>query len=136
MRESSFPSLSMETSPSLPKTDLRWMANSGNLGAKVYLFFAGCMAAIIAITYFVFPELKGRTAAEVDEMFEARVPARKFSGERRPPYLPWPDHLVLTIALLGHPQVIAAPLRPRSSSRRWARGRTRSSRRERNSWKW
>ena len=36
------------------------------------------------IVFFVFPELKGRTAAEVDEMFEARLPARKFKGEAKP----------------------------------------------------
>jgi hypothetical protein len=54
--------------------------NSGNLGAKVYLLFAGCMLLNIVIAYFVFPELKGRTPAEVDEMFEARLPARMFKG--------------------------------------------------------
>ncbi|RDW75437.1 hypothetical protein BP6252_06579 [Coleophoma cylindrospora] len=54
--------------------------NAGNLGAKTYLIFAGCMALCIVITFFCYPEVKGRTAAEIDEMFEARLPARKFKG--------------------------------------------------------
>ena len=56
------------------------VSSRGDLGAKVYLMFAGCMLLNLIICYFVFPELKGRTAAEVDEMFEARLPARKFKG--------------------------------------------------------
>lgn len=53
---------------------------SGNLGAKIYLMFAGFMLLNLVIAYFVFPELKGRTPAEVDEMFAARLSARKFKG--------------------------------------------------------
>lgn len=30
--------------------------------------------------YFYYPEIKGRTLAELDEMFENRVPAREFKG--------------------------------------------------------
>ncbi|KAF4495266.1 High-affinity glucose transporter RGT2 [Fusarium agapanthi] len=43
-----------------------------------YLVFAGWMAGCIIITYLYLPETKGRTPAELDAMFEARVPARKF----------------------------------------------------------
>jgi hypothetical protein len=39
------------------------------------------MAGCIIITYLYLPETKGRTPAELDAMFEARVPARKFKGE-------------------------------------------------------
>ncbi|KAK0390699.1 hypothetical protein NLU13_0202 [Sarocladium strictum] len=52
--------------------------DAGNLGPKTYLVFAGWMAACIVITYLYLPETKGRTPAELDAMFEARVPARKF----------------------------------------------------------
>lgn len=55
----------------------------GNLGAKIYLMFAGCMLVHFLIAFFAFPELKGRTAAEIDEMFEARLPARKFKGKKQ-----------------------------------------------------
>lgn len=54
--------------------------HSGNLGAKVYLIFAGCMLVCLVFTFFYFPEVKGRTPAEVDEMFQDRLPARKFKG--------------------------------------------------------
>jgi hypothetical protein len=30
--------------------------------------------------FFCLPETKGRAAAELDEMFEAKIPARKFKG--------------------------------------------------------
>ncbi|KIW20221.1 hypothetical protein PV08_00796 [Exophiala spinifera] len=55
-------------------------SDPGNLGAKVYLLFAGCMFLVIAITWLFFPEVKGRTPAEVDEMFNMKLPARKFKG--------------------------------------------------------
>lgn len=61
----------------------------GNLGAKVYLLFAGSMFVVIAATWLFFPEVKGRTAAEVDEMFNIKLPARKFKGAWigiRPPW--------------------------------------------------
>lgn len=40
------------------------------------------MAGCIIITYLYLPETKGRTPAELDAMFEARVPARKFKGKK------------------------------------------------------
>ncbi|OJJ06439.1 hypothetical protein ASPVEDRAFT_154479 [Aspergillus versicolor CBS 583.65] len=52
--------------------------DSGNLGAKTYLLFAGWMLMCIIVTFFWFPEVKGRSPAEIDHMFEAKVPARKF----------------------------------------------------------
>ncbi len=33
------------------------------------------------VTYFCLPETRGRSAAELDEMFEAKVPARRFKSE-------------------------------------------------------
>lgn len=47
------------------------------------LFFAGwiwgpsCFITVIWV-YFYLPEIKNRTLEEIDEMFEARLPARKF----------------------------------------------------------
>ncbi|KAH7121831.1 general substrate transporter [Dactylonectria estremocensis] len=55
-------------------------ADAANLGPKIYLIFFGWMVGCIIVTYFYLPETKGRTPAELDEMFEARLPARKFKG--------------------------------------------------------
>ncbi|KAH7347300.1 general substrate transporter [Plectosphaerella cucumerina] len=52
--------------------------DAGNLGPKTYLIFAGWMAGCLVITFFYLPETKGRTPAELDIMFAARVPARAF----------------------------------------------------------
>ncbi|KAJ5903695.1 hypothetical protein N7504_006078 [Penicillium tannophilum] len=43
-------------------------ADAAGLGAKTYLVFAGCMAAIIVFMYFLMPETRGRTFAEIDEI--------------------------------------------------------------------
>ncbi|KAL2005563.1 hypothetical protein VTN00DRAFT_10056 [Thermoascus crustaceus] len=51
-------------------------ADAANLGAKTYLVFAGCMACIIVFVYFFMPETKGRTFAEIDEMYDAKIPMR------------------------------------------------------------
>lgn len=40
------------------------------------------MLFVLVTTFFCLPETKGRSAAELDEMFEARVPARQFKRER------------------------------------------------------
>lgn len=53
-------------------------ADAANLGAKTYLVFAGCMAAILVFVYFMMPETRGRTFAEIDEMYAANVPAWKW----------------------------------------------------------
>lgn len=45
------------------------------------------MAGCIIITYLYLPETKGRTPAELDAMFEARVPARKFKGKKHAPFI-------------------------------------------------
>jgi MFS family permease len=50
-------------------------ADAANLGAKTYLIFAGCMGAILVFMYFFMPETRGRTFAEIDEMYAANVPA-------------------------------------------------------------
>lgn len=50
----------------------------GDLGAKTYLIFAAAMFTFLIVAYFYYPEIKGRSAAELDEMFAARIPAREF----------------------------------------------------------
>ncbi|OAL57382.1 general substrate transporter [Pyrenochaeta sp. DS3sAY3a] len=48
-------------------------------GQKTGLFFAGTTAAYLIPCFFLFPETKGRTYAELDELFERGVPAWKFA---------------------------------------------------------
>ncbi|KAJ5166479.1 uncharacterized protein N7482_005260 [Penicillium canariense] len=57
-------------------------ADAAGLGAKTYLVFAGCMAAIIVFVYVFMPETRGRTFAEVDEIYAAKVPAWKWRSYR------------------------------------------------------
>lgn len=38
------------------------------------------MLIFLIISYFHYPEVKGRSAAELDEMFAERLPARAFKG--------------------------------------------------------
>ncbi|RYP04078.1 hypothetical protein DL765_010314 [Monosporascus sp. GIB2] len=53
-----------------------------NWGPKYgYIWAPSCVIAALWI-YFFLPEGKGRTLEEIDEMFEARVPARKFATYR------------------------------------------------------
>jgi len=54
-------------------------ADAANLGAKTYLVFAGCMACILVFVYFMLPETQNRTYGEIDEMYEAGVPMRRWS---------------------------------------------------------
>ncbi|KAJ5933527.1 Maltose permease [Penicillium verhagenii] len=51
-----------------------------NWGPKYgYIWFPSCLIAA-AFIYLYLPEVKGRTLEEIDEMFEQRVPARKFAS--------------------------------------------------------
>lgn len=58
------------------------MLNPGawNWGAKSGFFWAVSCLLCFVWTYFRLPEPKGRTYAELDILFERRVPARKFSS--------------------------------------------------------
>ncbi|KAK6438593.1 hypothetical protein LTR95_005197 [Oleoguttula sp. CCFEE 5521] len=49
-----------------------------NFGAKAGFFWAGVGALCTVYTFFRVPEPKGRTYAEMDMLFEAKVSARKF----------------------------------------------------------
>jgi hypothetical protein len=48
-------------------------------GQKTGLFFAGTTAAYLIPCFFLFPETKGRTYGELDELFERGVPAWRFA---------------------------------------------------------
>ncbi|RYP82355.1 hypothetical protein DL770_005614 [Monosporascus sp. CRB-9-2] len=53
----------------------------GFVGAYGYIWAPSCVIAALWV-YFFLPEVKGRSLEEIDEMFEARVPARKFASYR------------------------------------------------------
>ena len=55
-------------------------ADAGNLSAKAYLIFGGCMLVITILAFFLLPETKGRSFVEVDELYEKRVPAWRWSS--------------------------------------------------------
>lgn len=46
---------------------------------KVGLFFAGTSLLALIPTYFLFPESKGRSYAELDELYARGIPPRKFA---------------------------------------------------------
>ncbi len=52
--------------------------SNANLGAKIaFVFFAPSVLMCIYL-YFCFPEMKGRSYLELEEMFQKGVPARQF----------------------------------------------------------
>lgn len=44
-----------------------------------FIWFPSCLIGAVWVFFFL-PETKGRTLEEIDELFEAKVPARKWSG--------------------------------------------------------
>lgn len=50
------------------------------IGVNMGWLFGGMAIVAIAFTYFCVPELKGRSLEALDELFEARVSARKFAS--------------------------------------------------------
>jgi hypothetical protein len=54
--------------------------DQGNLGAKTGFVYA-CLCLIgLAVSFYHMPEMKGRTPAEIDMMFELGLPARRFKN--------------------------------------------------------
>ena len=53
-------------------------ADQANIGGKISFVFFATSVPMCAYLYFCLPELKGRNYAEVQEMFEDKVPTRKF----------------------------------------------------------
>lgn len=52
-------------------------ANAANLGAKTYLVFGGIVAFLLAFYYTYLPETSEKTFAEMNEMYEMKIPPRK-----------------------------------------------------------
>lgn len=52
-------------------------ADAANLGSKTYLIFGACVLIILILYSIFLPETAGRTFAEIQEMYEAKVPVRK-----------------------------------------------------------
>ncbi|OTB09490.1 hypothetical protein M426DRAFT_50433 [Hypoxylon sp. CI-4A] len=53
-------------------------AEEANLDPKAGVVFLGPAIVLSLLAFFVVPETKGKTFAELDELFELRTPARKF----------------------------------------------------------
>ncbi|KAH7146608.1 maltose permease [Dactylonectria estremocensis] len=53
---------------------------NANLGAKVAFVFFGLSVPLCIYLYFCFPEMKGRSYLELEEMFQKNVPARQFKN--------------------------------------------------------
>ncbi|KAK3315538.1 proton myo-inositol cotransporter [Apodospora peruviana] len=58
--------------------------DQGNLRAKTGFVFAGLCIIGVVVTFFSVPEMKGRTPAEIDHMFELGLSARRFKGWQNP----------------------------------------------------
>ena len=57
------------------------MLTSPKFGVAATMFFYGSTAAVLVVVmWFVIPETKNRSFIELDEMFELRVPTRKFAS--------------------------------------------------------
>jgi SP family general alpha glucoside:H+ symporter-like MFS transporter len=56
----------------LSPTDWNWAGTTG-------FFYAGLTALLIIFMWFMLPETKARTFAELDMLFENKVPARRFA---------------------------------------------------------
>ena len=56
--------------------------DEGNLRGKTgYTYAASCLFGVV-VSYFIIPEMKGRTVNEIDRMFEAKLSAREFKKWR------------------------------------------------------
>jgi hypothetical protein len=54
-------------------------AQQAGWGQKIGLFFGGLAALFSIPTWYLYPETKGRSYAEIDEWYELKVPPRKFA---------------------------------------------------------
>lgn len=54
--------------------------DAGALGAKTGFVYAGCCLVALVLSFQYVPEMKGRTAAEIDAMFDQKLPARRFKS--------------------------------------------------------
>ncbi|CRK30147.1 hypothetical protein BN1723_014518 [Verticillium longisporum] len=61
-------------------TPIMIIGDNTHWGVKTAFFFAGTGTVAVAIAWLILPEVARRTPAEIDELFEKRVPLRKFKG--------------------------------------------------------
>lgn len=54
--------------------------DAGNLGAKTGFVFCGTCIFGVTLTWYLLPELKGRSALDIDHIFSMGLPARKFKS--------------------------------------------------------
>ncbi|UNI19673.1 hypothetical protein JDV02_005845 [Purpureocillium takamizusanense] len=67
-------------------TNYQLSSTAWNWGARASFFWAGSCLLSVVWVYFRLPEPRGRTYAELDELFEKQVPARKFATTHVDPY--------------------------------------------------
>lgn len=67
-------------------TNYQLSSTAWNWGARAAFFWAGSCLLSCFWVFFRLPEPKGRTYAELDTLFEQRVPARKFASTQVNPY--------------------------------------------------
>lgn len=56
--------------------------DKANLGGKIAFVFLGPSVPVFIYLYLCLPEMKGRSIDELEEMFQDRVPARKFKNHQ------------------------------------------------------
>ncbi|PWY98806.1 general substrate transporter [Testicularia cyperi] len=54
-------------------------SDAGNLSAKAYLIFGGCMLVVTILAFFLLPETRGRTFFEIDQLYNNHVAAWRWS---------------------------------------------------------
>ena len=54
--------------------------DAGNLGAKAAFGFGGCNLLMLIFSYFNLPETKGITISDIDTLYAAKVPARRWTS--------------------------------------------------------
>ncbi|KAH6839626.1 general substrate transporter [Chaetomium sp. MPI-CAGE-AT-0009] len=69
-------------------TNYQLSSTAWNWGARTAFFWAGSCLLSAVWVFFRLPEPKGRTYAELDMLFEQRVPARKFAAAKIDPFAP------------------------------------------------
>ncbi|AOA64408.1 Maltose permease [Komagataella phaffii CBS 7435] len=56
--------------------------DQANMGSKVLFIFGGLSALYLLVFFFYLPETAGRSFEEIDEMFNDKIPIRKFKGHK------------------------------------------------------
>lgn len=56
-------------------------ADAGNLRSRIGLVWAGIGVITVATAWYIVPEMLGRTPLQLDLMFEAGIPTRKFGRQ-------------------------------------------------------